>query len=103
MFGNLGKMMSQMGQIKQNMEKIEKELKNTIIKGTSDDGIVQIEVNGKLELHNVMVNEKATELSAKQIELHIRHALDQALSQASALAKAKLKDATGGLDLPGMM
>lgn len=103
MLGDLGKMMSQMGQIKKNMENMDKELRNMIIKASSDDNIVQIELNGKMELHNVIVDEKATEISAKQMELHIREALNKALHQASVIAKEKLKDATGGVDIPGMM
>lgn len=102
MFGNLGKMIGQMSQMKQKIADMEKELREMVIKGSSKDNLVQVQVNGKMELQNVTVDEGATNLSRQELEDHIFNATSKALEQAAGIAKEKLKEATGGIDIPGL-
>jgi len=104
MFGDMGKMMKQLGEMKAQMSKMEKELKNTIITKSDKEQLVTIELNGKLDLKNVTVSPMIESKDAGQIEKAIKEALAAVLQEAQSVAANKLKDSgsLAGLNIPGL-
>ena len=95
MFGDMGKMMKQVSEMKSKMGAIDKELKSLVVKGSSPDGKVTIELTGKMQLKDVQI--EGNDELAKQV----KGALTDALNQASETAASKLKNMTG-MDIPGL-
>ena len=96
MFGDMGKMMKQVAEMKSKMAAAEKELKELTLTGRSKDGKVEIDLNGKMQLKDVRIPEN------KDIEKAVKEALEEALQTASAQAADRLKDVTGGVKIPGI-
>jgi DNA-binding YbaB/EbfC family protein len=103
MFGDMGKMMQQVKEMKSKMKDVEKELTGIVIEGKSKNQMVTCSVDGKLNLKNLKIN---PELIAKNdvgaVEKSVKEALENALNQAKATASQKLSSVTGGLNIPGL-
>jgi DNA-binding YbaB/EbfC family protein len=103
MFGNLGQMISQMGDLKTKMKEMENELRALRIHGKSSDGMVSVEINGKMEVLEVSLRPEAMKtLSPLGMENAIEEALSGALTQATQAVQEKMKAVSGGLNLPGL-
>lgn len=104
MFGDMGKMMKQLSEMKAQMSKMEKELKNTIISRSDRDGLVTIELTGKLDLKSVKIDPSIQEKDPKKIEQSVSEALSAVLQEAQKVAANKLKESgsLAGLNIPGL-
>ena len=102
MFGDMGKLMKQVSEMKSKMGAVEKELKSTVLIGKSKDDKVKVELTGKMVLKNVEIDD-ALVGDKKQLEKSVFQAMEDALNQASAEAKDKLSGVTGGMKIPGLM
>lgn len=96
MFGDMGKMMKQVAEMKSKMSAVEKELKQIVLTGRSKDGKVEIDMDGKMQLKAVRIPEN------KDIERSVQEALENSLREASDVAADKLKGVTGGVKIPGV-
>jgi DNA-binding YbaB/EbfC family protein len=101
MFGDMGKMMKQVTEMKTKMAAVENELNKLIVKGTSKDSSVEIELTGKMKLKTVNLKVNLP-TDKKVLEKAIFEAVDSALTQVSNTAQQKLKDVTGGMKIPGL-
>ena len=77
----------------------QEEIKSTSCQGESGSGAVKITLNGEYRVTNIQIDESL--LTDKEIlEDLIMTALNDASSQVSEISKAKLKNVTGGINLP---
>ena len=75
------------------------EIKSTSCQGESGSAAVKITLNGEYRATNIQIDESL--LTDKEIlEDLIMTALNDASSQVSEISKAKLKNVTGGINLP---
>jgi len=58
MFGDMGKLMKQVGEMKSKMGVVEKELKNTVLIGKSRDDQVEVELTGKMIIKKVSIGDE---------------------------------------------
>ena len=85
--------------IQEDMKIAQEEIKSTVCQGESGSGGVKITMTGEYCVTNVEIDESL--LTDKEIlEDLIMTALNDASSQISEISKAKLKNVTGGIDLP---
>ena len=85
--------------MQEDMEIVQEEIKLTSCQGESGSGSVIITLTGEYRVTNIQINESL--LTDKEIlEDLIMTALNDASSQISEISKAKLKNVTGGIDLP---
>jgi len=107
MFGNLGEMaglMKKFGEIQKNMKKMKEDLAATTLTGKDPAGKVVIEMSGDLNVKGVHVDPSLLSSgSASLLETACASALQDALGQFKQVSAAKLSEATGGLNLPGLM
>lgn len=101
MFGDMGKMMKQVAEMKAKMGEVDKELKNATLKGVSRDNAVEVELSGKMILKKVSIDDSIVG-NKKQLERSVFEAIEQALKQATDTAASKLSAVTGGIKIPGL-
>ena len=86
-------------QMQEDMQIAHEEIKSTSCQGESGSGAVKITLNGEYRATNIQIDESL--LTDKEIlEDLIMTALNDASSQVSEISKAKLKNVTGGINLP---
>ncbi|MDR2431582.1 MAG: YbaB/EbfC family nucleoid-associated protein [Candidatus Margulisbacteria bacterium] len=99
--GDMGKMLKQIGEMKTKMSAVEKELQGIVIKKTSRDGALEVEISGKMRLKSVRLL-KELNADRSQAEKTIFETISAALDEVSGIAQQKLSAVTGGLKLPGL-
>ena len=85
--------------MQEDMKIAQEEIKLTSCHGESGSGAVKITLTGEYLVTNIQINESL--LTDKQVlEDLIMTALNDASSQISEISKEKLKNVTGGINLP---
>ena len=85
--------------MQEDMKIAQEEIKLTSCYGESGSGAVKITLTGEYLVTNIQINESL--LTDKEVlEDLIMTALNDASSQISEISKAKLKNVTGGINLP---
>jgi len=85
--------------MQEDMKIAQEEIKSTLCEGESGSGAVKISMTGQYCVTNVEIDESL--LTDKEtLEDLIMIALNDVSSQISEISKAKLKNVTGGIDLP---
>ncbi len=85
------------------MEKLGAELKNRRATATSGGGMVEIEINGALEvLHCKIEPQLIAQGDRELLEDLLVAAINQAVTKGKQLHAEALKEITSGLQLPGM-
>jgi DNA-binding YbaB/EbfC family protein len=97
--GNLQRMAQQM---QQEMARIEAELRDAQIDGSSGGGVVKAVVTGKQELVSITIDPDAVDPSdVEMLQDLIVAAINDALGASRRLAEEKMAAVTGGLRIPG--
>jgi len=99
MFKNLGNIMQQAKQMKENIAEAEVELNKTIVVGKSPSDMVKVTMNCKGEFHDVTIDSVALD-DKNMLQNLILVALQDARTQANEKTTVVMKKATGGIDLP---
>ena len=85
--------------MQEDMKIAQKEIKSTSCQGESGAGAVKITLTGEYHITNIQIDESL--LTNKEIlEDLIMTALNDTSSQISEISKEKLKNVTGGINLP---
>ncbi|HEY9777262.1 MAG TPA: YbaB/EbfC family nucleoid-associated protein [Planktothrix sp.] len=99
---DLQKMMREMQKAQQALEKLQSELAQTPVQGTSGGGAVTITCTGALEFTAVKIKPEAVDPSeVETLEDLILTAIKDASDKAKALGEQKMGKSLGGLQLPG--
>ena len=97
--GGMVEMMKKVKQMQEDMKSTQEEIKLISCRGESASGAIKIDLNGDYKVTNIELDNSL--LSDKEIlgDL-IMMAINDASSQVSAISKEKMKNVTGGLNLP---
>src|SRR5262245_3811775 len=99
-FGNLAKMAQQM---QADMARVEQELVDLRLEGTSGGGAVRAVVSGKQDLISLTIDPEVVDPEdVEMLQDLIVAAVGDALHQARRTAEEKLSRVTGGLRIPGL-
>ena len=97
--GGMAGMMQKAKQMQEDMELVQKEIKSLTCEGVSALGSLKVEMNGDHQVTNIFVDE--TLMSDKDmLEDLIMIAVNDASSKIGEISKEKMKNVTGGLNLP---
>ncbi len=97
--GDLGNLMKLQGE----MKKLQATLKKMKTSGKSRDEMITITVNGEFEALEVSLDESILKSASKaKIEMSIAEAYNNAVSENKRLASEKMKELTGGMNIPGL-
>jgi DNA-binding YbaB/EbfC family protein len=90
-------------QMQMRLEKIQKELGETIVEGSAGGGVVVAKVNGQKEFQSIKIDPSAVDPDdVELLEEMIAAAINDATSKAAALMEDRMGAITGGIKIPGM-
>lgn len=96
--------MKMIQQMQNRMAKIQQELDETTIEGTSGGGVVRAEVTGQREFKSIKIDPSAVDPDdVEMLEDLIVTAVQDAMEKAQVLAEDKMGALTGGMKIPGLM
>jgi nucleoid-associated protein EbfC len=103
---DMNKLMQQMGQMQEQMQRAQEELGKETVEASAGGGMVTVKANGAGEIQQVKIDPKAIDPDdPEMLEDMILAAVNEAIRSAQSLAESKLGGlaggALGGLGLPG--
>lgn len=103
----MDKLLQQVGEMQEQMEKAQEELANETVEATAGGGMVTVTANGAGEIKEIKIDPKAIDPNDPEVlEDMILAAVNEANRSARALMESKLGGlaggALGGLGLPGL-
>lgn len=101
--GKMGTMLKQAMEVKARMEELKETLGNERIEGASGAGMVQVVMNGKMELISIKIDPELINPAEPQyLETMVQAAFNDGIGKAQELVKSKMAEMTGGMDIPGL-
>jgi hypothetical protein len=101
--GGMGNILKQAQEMQARMAKIQEELGNKTVQGSSGGGMVQVTVNGQFNLTAVKIEAAAINPDEKDmLEDLILAAVNDGMRKARDMAAAEMAKLTGGLKIPGL-
>lgn len=98
-----GDIFKQAQQFQEKLEKIQAELAEARVEGSSGGGMVRAIANGKQEIVELKIEKEVVDPGeVGMLQDLILAALAQAREKAAALAQEKMSTLTGGLKIPGL-
>jgi nucleoid-associated protein EbfC len=104
---DMDKLLQQVGQMQEQMQKAQEELANETVEATAGGGMVKVVANGAGEVKEIKIDPKAIDPDdPEMLEDMILAAVNEAIRSAHSLMETKLGGmaggALGGLGLPGL-
>jgi DNA-binding YbaB/EbfC family protein len=100
---NLGALLRQAQNIGGRMQELNEELRKQRAVGTAGGGMVEVEINGLLEVLRCRIDESLVGQGDRElIEDLVATAVNQAIAKGRQLHADALRELTGGIDLPGV-
>ena len=104
--GNMSKMIKQAQDMQKKMEEVKGELQDIIVDASSGGGLVNVKMNGNLEIKDLDISDEVLEEEKEVLEDLIISATNEAISKAQSKSQEKMNSVTGGmmsgLKIPGM-
>lgn len=100
MKGQLGNLMRQAQQMQENMKRLQDDLAKAEVTGESGAGLVKVTLSGKHQALRVQIDPAALKEDKEFLEDLVAAAINDAEQKVEALAREKMAQATGGLNLP---
>ncbi len=100
---NLGALIKQAQQLGGRMQELNEKLKQCRAVGTAGGGMVEVEMNGVMEVLRCKIDPKLiAQNDPELIEDLVAAAVNQAVLKGKQMHADAIKDMTGGLELPGL-
>ncbi len=101
--GGIGNMMKQVQAMQAKMEKIQAELEEERVEGSSGGGMVKVIANGKQDIVSIEIDKEVVDPEeVDMLQDLIVAAINQAREKAQELQSERMSSLTGGLSLPGL-
>jgi DNA-binding YbaB/EbfC family protein len=97
------RIIKQAQELQARMAKIQEELGNTTLEGSSGGGTVKVTITGTQEIQAVKISPEV--VNAQEVEMLedlVLAAIKDAVTKSQELANKKMSAVTGGLKIPGM-
>ena len=102
--GAMGDLLKQAQEMQSRMAKIQEELANKTVQGSSGGGMVQVTVNGQFNITAVQIESSVGNPNEKEmLEDLVLAAVNDGMRKARELASNEMSKLTGGLKIPGLM
>lgn len=105
-FSQLGGLLKEAMQVKQKIEVVKEELAKLEIEGEAGGGLVKVKMNGKFEVISISISDElfAEGMNDKSlIEALVLSAFNIASEKVKSIAKEKMKEVAGGIEIPGII
>jgi DNA-binding YbaB/EbfC family protein len=99
----MGINMKAIQQMQMRLEKVQKELGETIVEGSAGGGVVVARVTGQKDFQSIKIDPSAVDPDdVEMLEDMINAAITDAMNKAGAMMEEKMGALTGGLKIPGL-
>ena len=100
----MGVNMKMIQQMQTRLEKMQRELAETVVEGTAGGGVVTAQVTGAREFRAISIDPSVVDPDDVEVlEDLITVAIQDAMNRANSVAEEKMGAVTGGLRIPGLM
>jgi len=100
---NQRNLMKQAQELQAKLAKMQEELANTIMEGTSGGGTVKVTINGQQEIQSIKISPEVVDpQEVEMLEDLVLAAIKDAMTKAQELASKRMGGLTGGLNIPGL-
>ena len=97
------KMVKQAMELKNKMDKVQKELGKMTVEAESGNGAVKVKANGQQKVLSITISpEVVNPAKVKDLEKLVLKAVEDALEKSRKLASDEMKQLTGGMNFPGL-
>jgi len=97
------RILKQAQELQARLAKVQEELANTILEGSSGGGTVKVIINGQQEIQSIKISpEVVNPQEVEMLEDLVLAALKDAVARSQDLANKRMGAITGGLKIPGM-
>jgi hypothetical protein len=101
--GGMGNLLKQAQEMQARMAKIQEELAQKTVDGSAGGGMVQVTVNGQLNLTSVKIDGTVVNADEKEmLEDLILAAVNDGMRKAREMVSAEMSKVTGGFKIPGL-
>jgi len=101
--GNMQQMMQQAQKMQENLARVQEEAQEMSSEGSSGGGMVKVVASGKQLVESITIDaEVVNPDDVDMLQDLILAAVNDALGSIQAKVKAKMSEATGGLNIPGL-
>jgi DNA-binding YbaB/EbfC family protein len=102
--GGVGNLLKQAQEMQARISKIQEELGQKTVEGSAGGGMVQVTVNGQLNLCGLKIDPSVINSDEKEmLEDLILAAVNDGMRKARDMVSAEMSKVTGGLKIPGLM
>ena len=100
----MGVNMKMIQQMQTRLEKMQRELAETVVEGSAGGGMVKAQVTAAREFRGISIDPAAVDPDDVEVlEDLITVAIQDAMNRANELAEEKMGALTGGMRIPGLM
>ncbi len=100
---NMGQIMKQAQQFQSKMAKIQEELGNETVEGSSGGGMVNVVANGKQEIVSILIEQEVVDPEdVEMLQDLVMAAVNDALTKAKNMMNEEMGKLTKGLNIPGL-
>jgi len=102
--GGMGNLLKQAQEMQAKISKIQEELGQKSVEGSSGGGMVQVTVNGQFNLLAVKIDPTVVNAAEKEmLEDLILSAVNDGMRKVGDMVSTEMSKVTGGFKLPGLM
>ena len=94
-------MMRQAQKLQAQLQKVQEELEEMTVEGSSGGGVVKVTVTGKQTVESVFIDPEAAE-DVDLLQDLVAAAVNDAFAKTQEIAAKKMGAVTGGLNIPGL-
>ena len=100
---NIQKMMKQAQKMQNDIARVQEELKQIEVEGSSGGGMIKVTANGAQEILSISINPEVVDANdVEMLEDLILAAIKEAIAAAQELAANEMSKVTGGINMPGL-
>jgi len=101
--GDMGNMLRQAMELKKKMETLKEQLGDEIVTGEVGGGMVKVTMNGKFEVLRVEIDPVIVDRDeVANLETLVQGAVNSAQTRAQQMVNDRMRELTGGMDIPGL-
>jgi len=101
--GDMGNMLKQAMELKKKMEALKEQLGDEVVTGEVGGGMVKVTMNGKFEVLRVEIDPLIVDKDEiENLETLVQGAVNSAQARAQQMVNDRMRELTGGMDIPGI-
>ncbi|GHB12232.1 YbaB/EbfC family nucleoid-associated protein [Modicisalibacter luteus] len=98
--GGMGNLMKQAQEMQEKMQKVQEEIAQSEVTGEAGAGMIKVVMNGRHDVSKVEIDPGIMDEDKEMLEDLLAAAVNDAVRKVETSSRAKMEEATAGLNLP---